>query len=187
MDEILAFKTPLNDRTLYGNGDTVADMAFLYNAIMRGMQVSRVCLEEPEASSEEVKVYNRFFSDDPLSGRNLDEEPSKEWNIPEEYKNLNLFNYLVDKLKEETAVRDFDDKELKLRYYRTKMELRLWEERNLSDMLRTLIFIVNTFEENNVVWGTGRGSSCASYILYLIGLHQVDSVEFELDIGEFFR
>jgi len=46
---------------------------------------------------------------------------------------------------------------------------------------------VNIFEENKVVWGTGRGSSCASYILYLIGIHQVDSVKYDLDLGEFFR
>ena len=67
------------------------------------------------------------------------------------------------------------------------MELRIWRKRKLNDMLRTLIFIVNTFEDNNVIWGTGRGSSCASYVLYLIGLHQVDSVLYNIDIGEFFR
>jgi DNA polymerase III alpha subunit len=100
---------------------------------------------------------------------------------------MDLEVYLVQKLRAEVAEFDFTDEEIEKRYYHLKMEYRIWKKINLVDMLRTLIYIVNTFEEHKIIWGTGRGSSCASYILYLVGLHQVDSVEYELDIGEFFR
>ena len=40
---------------------------------------------------------------------------------------------------------------------------------------------------NNVVWGLGRGSSTASYILYLLGVHKIDSLYYDLPIEEFLK
>jgi DNA polymerase III alpha subunit len=48
-------------------------------------------------------------------------------------------------------------------------------------------YLVDTLRKNNVVWGVGRGSSVASYILYLIGVHKVDSIKYNLDINEFLK
>jgi DNA polymerase III alpha subunit len=42
-------------------------------------------------------------------------------------------------------------------------------------------------KERNIVWGVGRGSSVASYVLFLIGTHKVDSVKYELDFNEFLK
>ena len=30
--------------------------------------------------------------------------------------------------------------------------------------------------ENNIVWGVGRGSPVASYVLFLIGVHRINSI-----------
>jgi DNA polymerase III alpha subunit len=38
-----------------------------------------------------------------------------------------------------------------------------------------------------VLWGVGRGSSVASYCLYILGVHKVDSIKYELDIHEFLK
>jgi DNA polymerase III alpha subunit len=46
---------------------------------------------------------------------------------------------------------------------------------------------VETMRVNNIVWGVGRGSSVASYVLYLIGVHKIDSMYYDLDIEEFLR
>jgi DNA polymerase III alpha subunit len=54
-------------------------------------------------------------------------------------------------------------------------------------VLKAMKYLVDTFRENNIVWGVGRGSSVASYALYLIGVHKVDSVKYELPITEFFK
>jgi DNA polymerase III alpha subunit len=35
------------------------------------------------------------------------------------------------------------------------------------------------------VWGIGRGSSVSSYVLYVLGVHDVDSYAYDLDIGDF--
>jgi DNA polymerase III alpha subunit len=48
-------------------------------------------------------------------------------------------------------------------------------------------YIVDTLRKNQIVWGVGRGSSVASYALYLIGVHKIDSVKYDLPIGEFFK
>jgi DNA polymerase III alpha subunit len=41
--------------------------------------------------------------------------------------------------------------------------------------------------KHNIVWGVGRGSSVASYVLYLIGVHKINSMYYDLDIEEFLR
>jgi len=181
------FNTKLNDRILFGDGESVVPMSFLYDHILKGRPASQVFVSKQDFESDEVTSYNNRFPEDKVTFKRKVNDVSLEWNIPEEYKSLDVVQYILDKLKQEDREMGLTEDALKLRYYRVKMELRLWEKRNLIDMLRTLIFIVNTFEEQDVVWGTGRGSSCASYILYLIGLHQVDCVEHKVDIGEFFR
>ena len=56
-----------------------------------------------------------------------------------------------------------------------------------KNIFKTLLYIIDTFKSQNVFWGVGRGSSCASYILYLIDLHLVDSVLYDIPMEEFFK
>ena len=66
-------------------------------------------------------------------------------------------------------------------------ELLLFQERGLFDLLKYLKYLVDTMRDNGVIWGVGRGSSVASYVLYLIGIHKVDSMYYDLPINEFLR
>jgi DNA polymerase III alpha subunit len=50
-----------------------------------------------------------------------------------------------------------------------------------------LKYLVDTLRENKILWGVGRGSSVASYVLYLIGVHKIDSLKYNLDIAEFLK
>ena len=54
-------------------------------------------------------------------------------------------------------------------------------------VLELLEYMVETLRANNIVWGVGRGSSVASFVLYLLGVHKVDSLAYNLDPYEFFR
>jgi len=67
------------------------------------------------------------------------------------------------------------------------MELAEYKARNLFPVLQLLIYIIDTMRKNNLVWGVGRGSSVSSYLLYLIGVHKVDSVKYNLNIKEFLK
>jgi len=67
------------------------------------------------------------------------------------------------------------------------MELELYRARNLYPVLQLIIYIVDTLRKHNLVWGVGRGSSVASYVLYLLGVHRVDSHKYTLNIREFLK
>jgi len=98
-----------------------------------------------------------------------------EWFMPEEYKTLNVHNYILTKCatQEETA--------------RCAEELAEFEGRDMMNLLRYMIYLVDFMRENNIVWGVGRGSSVASYVLYLIGVHRINSIQYDLDWREFLR
>lgn len=70
---------------------------------------------------------------------------------------------------------------------RVSEELEAFIEHKMLDLLFVLKYIVDTLRTNNVVWGVGRGSSVASYVLYLIGVHRIDSLKYNLDWREFLR
>jgi DNA polymerase III alpha subunit len=97
------------------------------------------------------------------------------WYIPDEYANINVEHYLLNKCNTLDEIN------------RVKYELNEYNRRNLYNLLRFLIYFVDTLRKNNILWGVGRGSSVSSYILYLIGIHRIDSLKYNLDIGEFLK
>ena len=99
------------------------------------------------------------------------------YNIPEHYQTIDVKEY-VRKL-----VSDGDSDQIG----RVEMELTEFEARNLFPVLRILIYIIETMRKHELVWGVGRGSSVASYVLYLLGVHKVDSLKYNLDIREFLK
>ena len=111
----------------------------------------------------------------------LDCIDSKNWNMPEEYKSLNVELELDSRLQELGHGPD------SLQRQRVTAEYSKYEERNLIPVLQFLIYLVDVAKENNIVLGVGRGSSVASYILYLLGIHKVDSLAYNLDIKEFLK
>ena len=70
---------------------------------------------------------------------------------------------------------------------RVSQELELFIKHEMFDILHVMKYIVDTLRENKVVWGVGRGSSVASYVLFLIGVHKIDSIKYNLPIEEFFK
>jgi DNA polymerase III alpha subunit len=66
-------------------------------------------------------------------------------------------------------------------------ELLLYSERDLFPLLQYLKYLVDTLRANKIVWGVGRGSSVASYVLYLLGVHKINSIKYELEIDEFLK
>jgi DNA polymerase III alpha subunit len=54
-------------------------------------------------------------------------------------------------------------------------------------LLKYLKYLVDVMTENKIIWGVGRGSSVASYVLYKLGVHRIDSMFYNLDVHEFLR
>lgn len=101
---------------------------------------------------------------------------SKQFDIPPHYRELNVEEYVRGLVPQEPAPAA-----------RVEEELDLFRARNLYPVLQCLIYIIDIMRKNNLVWGVGRGSSVASYVLYLIGVHKINSIKYNLDIREFLK
>jgi DNA polymerase III alpha subunit len=110
-----------------------------------------------------------------ISIEEFDAEQQSHWHMPDEYKAIDIAQYLLDMCTTEAELQ------------RVGQELLLYQERDLFDLLRYLKYFVDTMRINNIVWGLGRGSSVASYVLYLLGVHKIDSLYFDLPIEEFLK
>jgi DNA polymerase III alpha subunit len=110
-----------------------------------------------------------------LSVDEFDDSNQSNWFMPEEYKNLDIAEHILSLCT--------TDAELQ----RVGEELLLYQERALFDLLRFLKYFVDTMRQNNVLWGVGRGSSVSSYVLYLLGIHKINSMYYDLDIAEFLK
>lgn len=105
----------------------------------------------------------------------FDQRCQSQWFMPVSYYELDMLAYCLDKCttdKQRVRVRD---------------EFSEFEQRKLGTLLKWLKYFVDTCLENNIVWGVGRGSSVASFVLYLIGVHRIDSIKYSLDWREFLR
>jgi DNA polymerase-3 subunit alpha len=95
--------------------------------------------------------------------------------MPEEYKQLNIAEHILGLCGSEAELQ------------RCGEELLLFQERDLFNLLRYLKYLVDIMTANRVIWGVGRGSSVASFVLYKLGVHRIDSLHYYLDVGEFLR
>ena len=99
---------------------------------------------------------------------------SNNWFIPRSYQEMNIETFLLENSPESN-------------HPRIIQEIDLYKKHNMITMLKTMKYIVDTLRTNNVIWGVGRGSSVASYVLHIIGVHKIDSVKYNLPIEEFFK
>ncbi len=70
---------------------------------------------------------------------------------------------------------------------RVTLEYEMMMERGMEDFLRLIIYIMESLDREGIVHGLGRGSACASLVLYLIGVHMVDPILYDIPITEFLR
>lgn len=131
-------------------------------------------------NTDEIELFNYFadLNDDPdriITKEINHEERQDNWNFPDCYKELDIHSYF-DQLCCTEIERE-----------RVKYELRLYEERNLVNLLRWAIWFMDHVRELDLFIGAGRGSSVSSYCLYLIELHLVDSIKYELDPRDFLK
>jgi DNA polymerase III alpha subunit len=177
--------TPLKDRILWYDGDITFTPDQLYDYILRGGTISPGI--HIDALNAEVTNFNVLNPSLKVSVKDKLDVIDQTWNIPETYKNINIGKYVTEKLTSELHNKKFEEAEVTKRINRVEFELKKYKEYDMSIVLKTIIYIVDVFTQNNVVWGTGRGSSCASYVLYLLGIHNVDSVAYDLDVNDFFN
>lgn len=105
----------------------------------------------------------------------FDKACQENWYLPDSYKNFDIAKFVLDQCKTEAEMQ------------RAGAELLLYQERDMFILLRYLKYLVDTMRRHDIVWGVGRGSSVSSFVLYLIGIHRINSLYYDLSIDEFLK
>jgi DNA polymerase III alpha subunit len=165
-------------------GRTIIDPASVGELLMTGADISRIFVEP----SDEIAAYNEWcrhfdkrhaaLTMPPPIDHSPEEEHAQRaatWFVPDEFKAIDVRHYLLDKCKTVVEVE------------RVNMEMDLFEERQLIPLLQLMIYLIDHFRKNKIVWGVGRGSSVTSFCLFLIGVHKVNPITFNLDVHDFLK
>ena len=155
---------------LYRNPDLKIENFQLLDPEAYNLAVNNLHLDYPQ-----IRKYLPLDYKEEVTQELFDHVQQQTWHMPEEYKTLDIAQHILDLC--------MTDVELQ----RVGQELLLYQERDLFNLLRYLKYFVDTMRKNNVVWGLGRGSSTASYVLYLLGVHKIDSLYYDLPIEEFLK
>jgi len=115
-----------------------------------------------------------IFQEKDIDQEVFDKTNQKNWFMPKDY-----YPNLIESLYQQCTTEDQKN--------RVDQELTLFIQHGMLDLLFYLKYLIDTMREHKIVWGVGRGSSVASYVLYLIGVHKIDSIKYELDIHEFLK
>jgi DNA polymerase III alpha subunit len=110
-----------------------------------------------------------------LSVEDFDQILRSQWFMPDEYKTFDIAKFVLDQCTHEEELQ------------RAGKELLMYEKRGLFTLLQYMKYLVDLMRENNIVWGVGRGSSVSSFVLFLIGIHRINSLHYDLNIEEFLK
>jgi len=132
-----------------------------YNKSINSLHAELTPLQIYESLNIDIDHYDRLHRE--------------HWFMPDEYMNFDIAQWVLNQCKDQVELQ------------RVAEELILFQERNLFSLLKYLKYFVDTMRKHNIVWGVGRGSSVSSFVLYLIGVHKINSIKFSLDIREFLK
>ena len=164
-------------------GEPIVNCSDLMELVYQGYDINKV-----RVNDERVEKYNSVveqlaldwptiqkLTEIDISVEDYDRALQSDWYMPNEYKQMNV----------EEHVRNLTNTpEEKIR---VEEELILYRKYNVLNVLKFLVYLIDTMRSNNIVWGVGRGSSVSSYVLYLLGVHKVDSIKYGLDITDFLK
>jgi len=160
------------------HGNPIFEENDIFNLIYQDLNIAEICKDLYVENLDNFCTHSNLqFKQNNLT--NITTEETDRINqslcfLPDEYKDFDIESFLAYKCP-------------KQHYQRLIDELQEYRNRNMYDLLRWLKYLVDTMRQNNIVWGVGRGSSVASYVLYLLEVHKIDSIKYKLDFKEFMR
>jgi len=166
------------------NGEMVFSEDDVFGLVMQGQDIAKlhglivepgVDIQAAASILEDVPTFIKYNESANSTVEEFDRRCQRNWHMPEKYKELDIAAYVLNLCQ--------TDAELQ----RCGQELMLFQERDLFNLLRYLVYLVDTMRDNKLIWGVGRGSSVASYVLYKLGVHKIDSLHYDLDPTEFLR
>lgn len=180
-----SLKSELIDRNLRFDGVSEIEPDQLARFLLLGVPPSKLRVSSIDEDIEQFNV--QVSTSDQL--RQIATEPinlDMGWQLPEKYQKLDLQEYIATKF-EENCPATYSPEQVEKALDRIVLELQEVESRGMVQFMQTVIYVIDELRANNILWGVGRGSSCASYLLFLIGLHVVDCVTMDVPADEFFH
>lgn len=170
-------KQKIKNRTLDDDGVVTFTHAGIFETLFSDPTIINNAIVE---QTDEIHTYNKWAKMYDMSELKSSvivnhDKNQLEWFMPEKYKTLDVEAFILNQCKTEAQTT------------RCLEELKLYKEKNLYNLLKYLVYLVDTMRENKVFWGVGRGSSVSSYVLFLIGIHRVDAIKYKLDYREFLK
>ncbi len=166
-------------------GRTIVQPDAVTDLVLKGIEVSGLLVEEGALVDQYNEWCRKFDKTEYLlqTPAPMDRTPEEEhearastWFISTELQEIDVRRFLLEEMCNDEQCRD-----------RVNEEMDLFEERGLVPLLQLMMFLVDYFRANKVVWGVGRGSSVASYCLFLIGVHKIDPIKYGLDVHDFLK
>jgi DNA polymerase III alpha subunit len=151
---------------------------FLYQGKLTNLKDITVDYTEDIGQLEQTAgfTFQRFNEQlESISIEDFDSALQTDWFMPEEYRDFDVASWCLNRCTTKEQEK------------RVIAEIQAYEDRGMIPLLQWTKHFVDTCNENGIVWGVGRGSSVASFVLYLLGVHQIDSVKYNLDWQEFLR
>ena len=165
-------------------GEMIFDESDVIDLVMQGRRLESlknmlvddtVDLERAIQFVDRMPELIKYVENPDVSLTVFDKEQQATWHMPPEYRDMDIAEYILGLCYSEAELQ------------RCGEELLLYQERDLFNLLRYLKYLVDIMIANQVIWGVGRGSSVASFILYKLGVHRIDSLHYNLDVHEFLR
>lgn len=154
-------------------GELVYNIDDVVDLVMSEQNISGITVDRTVDHPEDIKFADA--TDDSVTVEDYDRANQQQWLMPVEYHDLDIAKHVIECCKTPEELQ------------RVGHELLLYQERDLFNLLKYLKYLVDTLKDNNIIWGVGRGSSVASYVLYLLGVHRVNSMYYDLSPEEFLR
>jgi DNA polymerase III alpha subunit len=172
--------TELPHRLILDDGTVICDESGLVEILYSGNSIGDLYCSD-YSNEKEWSLSNRlldstdagpiYTNSKKLDGINW----NSYWLTPEPYNSIDFRKWCIEKCSTP------EEKN------RAEAEIAELEKRNMVSAMKHLIYCVDVWRKNNVLWGVGRGSSVSSFILFLIGINRVNPIKYNLDFKEWLK
>lgn len=172
--------TEIKDRTIRQDGSVVNKTSALLEILYSDKDIGS-CLLDDQHEVQRFQIANKLCDTQLLepqynSGLIYDGIKWRDyWLTPEPYASIDLLSWCLAKCN---TVQEKN---------RVQIEIEEFEQRGMTAAIKHMIYCVDVWRANGIIWGVGRGSSVASFVLYLIGITRLNPLKYNLDLKEWLK
>lgn len=164
-------------RSIGPGGEVICTERGLLELLYRGKDIGGLSCDDARTVEEweaAARICDYQLPGPRMHGDAATADP-RAWITPEPWASIDLHAWCMERCRDQQEVR------------RAMAELEEFDRRGMIPVMRHMIYCADTWRENGIFWGVGRGSSVSSFVLYLIGINRINPLEHDLDLGEWLK